>query len=86
MQFFSYHKTAYIHHMKISLQYLNDINGKTQAVQMPISDWKKIIAKLRKYEQAIKLRGDIKEALNQVTALNRSNKHKQTLKEFLIEV
>ncbi len=53
---------------------------------MPVKDWKKILAKLRKYEQALKLQADIKEALGQVAALKQNKGHKQTLKEFLNEV
>lgn len=47
--------------MKIALQYVNDINGKTQAVQLPLSEWEKVLNKLKKYEQALKLKSDLKE-------------------------
>ena len=71
--------------MKIELQYVNDIHGKTQAVQLPLTEWEKILNKLKKYEQALKLRSDLKEALEQVAVL-RKQKHKQTLNEFLDEL
>lgn len=48
--------------MKIVLQYVNDINGKTQAVQLPLTEWEKVLNKLKKYEQALKLRCDLKKA------------------------
>ncbi len=36
--------------MKIALQYLNDVNGNTQAVQLPLTEWEKVLNKLKKYE------------------------------------
>jgi len=72
--------------MKIALQYVNDVNGKTQAVQLPLTDWEKVLNKLKKYEQALKLRSDLKEALDQVAVLKQTKGHKQTLNEFLNEL
>ncbi len=72
--------------MKIALQYLNDINGNTQAVQLPLSEWEKVVAKLKKYEQAFKLKSDLKEAFDQVSILKKTKGQKQTLNEFLNEV
>ena len=42
---------------------LNDTNGHTQAVQLPVDEWEKILVKLKKYEQALQLKSDLKEAL-----------------------
>lgn len=72
--------------MKIALQYVNDINGNTQAVQLSLTEWEKILNKLRKYEQALKLKSDLKEAFEQVTILKNAKGHKQTLNEFLNEL
>jgi hypothetical protein len=72
--------------MKIALQYVNDINGKTQAVQLPLTEWEKVLNKLKKYEQALKLRSDLKEALEQVATLKQTKGHKQTLNDFLNEL
>jgi hypothetical protein len=72
--------------MKIELQYVNDINGNTQAVQLPLSEWEKVLNKLRKYEQAFKLRSDLKEAFEQVANLKQTKGKKQTLNEFLNEL
>ena len=72
--------------MKIALQYLNDTDGKTQAVQLPIIEWERLQDKLRKYEQALKLKSDIKEAFDQVTRLKQTKGNKQTLNEFLNEL
>lgn len=72
--------------MKIALQYVNDMNGNTQAVQMPLSEWEKVLGKLKKYEQALKLKSDIKEAYEQIVVLKQAKGHKQTLNEFLNEL
>jgi predicted DNA-binding protein YlxM (UPF0122 family) len=72
--------------MKIALQYLNDIAGNTQAVQIPITDWKKLLNKLQKYEQALKLQSDLQEAMDEVKQLKKSKAQKQTLNEFLNEL
>ncbi len=72
--------------MKIDLQYVNDINGKTQAVQLPLTEWQKVLNKLKKYEQALKLKSDLKEAFEQVNLLKQTKGNKQTLNEFLNEL
>lgn len=72
--------------MKIALQYVNDSNGKTQAVQLPLTEWEKVLNKLKKYEQALKLRSDLKEAFDQISVLKTQKRHRQTLNEFLNEL
>lgn len=72
--------------MKIALQYLNDSKGNVQAVQVPLTDWEKLLNKLKKYEQALKLKSDLQEAFDQVAILRQSKEKKQTLKEFLNEL
>ena len=72
--------------MKIAIQYLNDSNGKTQAVQLPLSDWEKVLDKMKMYEQSLKLKSNLKEAFAQVTKLKKSKQKKQTLNEFLDEL
>ena len=72
--------------MKITLQYLNDMNGKTNAVQLPLTEWEKVLTKLNKYEQALKLKSDLKDAFEQVAILKKAKGHKQTLNEFLNEL
>jgi len=69
--------------MKLELQYLNDIDGNIQAVQLPLPDWEKVLNKLKKYEQALKLKSDLKEAFTEVAKLKKSKGHRQTLNEFL---
>jgi len=72
--------------MKITLQYVNDINGNTQAVQLPLTEWEKVLNKIKKYEQALKLKSDLKEAFDQIALLKNNKGHKQTLNEFLNEL
>ncbi len=72
--------------MKIALQYVSDINGNPQAVQLPLSEWEKILNKLKKYEQTLKLRSDLKKAFEQVAFLKQTKGKKQTLNEFLKEL
>ncbi len=72
--------------MKIDVQYVSDSNGKTQAVQLPLSEWEKVVAKLRKYEQILKIKSDLKEAFEQVALLRKSKVKKQTLTDFLNEL
>jgi hypothetical protein len=69
--------------MKIAIQYLNDSNGKTQAVQLPLSDWEKVLDKMKMYEQSLKLKSELEEAFVQVNKLRKSKLKKQTLNEFL---
>jgi hypothetical protein len=72
--------------MKVALQYLSDMDGNTQAVQLPLAEWEKVLNKLKKYEQALKLKSDLKEAFEQVALLKNPSGHKQTLNEFLSEI
>lgn len=72
--------------MKLALQFLTDQNGATQAVQLPLADWQRLINRLNKYEQAFKLKADLEEALGQVRQLRNSGQLKQTLTEFLVEL
>ncbi len=72
--------------MKIALQYLSDAKGNPQAVQLPITDWEKVLMKLKKYEEALKFKSDLKEAFEQVDALKDAKSTRQTLKDFLNEL
>ena len=72
--------------MKIALQYVSDSDGKTQSVQLPLTDWEKLLTKLKKYEQALKIKTDLKEAFEQVQQLQKSKDKKSTLTDFLNEL
>ena len=72
--------------MKIALQYVNNIHGKIQAVQVPFIEWEKLLNKIKRYEQALQIKTDLKEAFEQVETIRSSEEHNQTLNEFLKEV
>ena len=72
--------------MKLALQYLTDQNGVTQALQLPLADWQRVLNRLKKYEQAFKLKSDLQEALDQVRQLRKNDQPKQTLTAFLDEI
>ena len=72
--------------MKIAIQYVNDSNGTTHAVQLPLSDWEKVLVKMKKYEQSLKLKSDLEESFIQVSKMKKSKLKKQTLNEFLDEL
>ena len=72
--------------MKFAIQYVSDQNGNPQAIQLPLEDWKRLMAKLQKYEQSLKVKSDLREAFEQVAALRKSKAKKQTLSHFLNEL
>jgi len=72
--------------MKLAIQYLNDGSGNVQAIQMPVGEWKKVMTKLRKYEQMLKMKTDLTQAFAEVDKLKKSKKKKQTLTDFLNEL
>jgi hypothetical protein len=72
--------------MKIELQYVSDSAGKTKSVQIPLTDWEKLMTKLKKYEQTLKIKTDLKEAFEEVAQLRKLKAKKQTLNDFLNEL
>lgn len=72
--------------MKIAIQYVKDSSGKTHAVQLQLSDWEKVLDKLKMYEESLKLKSDLKEAFEQVKKMRNSKPKKQSLNEFLDEL
>jgi len=72
--------------MKLSLQYLYDTAGKVQAVQLPFLEWEKIMLKMRKYEQALMIKNDLKEAFEQVAEMRKQDGKIETLADFLNEL
>jgi hypothetical protein len=65
---------------------VNDNSGKTRAIQISLTEREKVLGKLKKYEQALKLRSDLQIAFKQVAALKKAKRPKTTLKEFLYEL
>lgn len=72
--------------MKIAIQYVSDSKGKTQSVQLPLTDWQKLMTRLKKYEQTLKIKTDLKEAFEEVAQLRKSKQKKQSLNDFLNEL
>ncbi len=72
--------------MKLALQYVSDVKGKPQSVMLPVAEWEKVLRKLKKYEQALKIKSDITEALDEVAVLRKSKDKKQNLTDFLNEL
>ncbi len=71
--------------MKVALQYLSDAQGNTHSVQLSLTDWKKVLTQLKKYEEALKFKKDLKEALDEVEVL-KNLPNKPTLKDLLDEL
>lgn len=72
--------------MKLDIHYVNDSSGQPQAVQLPIDDWNKVMAKLERYERMLKIKSDLTEAFAQVAQLRKKRTKKKTLSQFLNEL
>jgi hypothetical protein len=72
--------------MKISLQYVSDGSGETTAVQLSIAEWEKLVAKIKKIEQQLKIQSELQEAFDQLAILKKKKGNKQTLNDFLNEI
>lgn len=72
--------------MKIALQYVNDIKGNTNAVQLSLTEWEKVLNKIKQYEQALLLKTDLNEAFSQMKILSKKKGKKPTLNDFLNEL
>lgn len=69
-----------------AMQYLTDEKGITQAVQLPISEWNKLVSRLNKYEQMLMLKKDLTKALAEVKKIQNGKLKKQSLQDFLNEL
>lgn len=72
--------------LEIELQYVKDINGKTEAAQITLTEWDRVVNKLKKNEQALKLHSDLQEAFEQVSLLKKQKGDKRTLNDFVNEL
>jgi hypothetical protein len=72
--------------MKLVLNYLNDNKGNIQAVQVPFSEWQRLLSRLKKYEQTLKIKSDISEAFEEVKKMQSGKMKKQSLSAFLNEL
>lgn len=72
--------------MKTDIQYINDTSGNTRAVQLPITQWTKLMKKLNKYEQMLQLKSDLTQSLEEVKKMRQGKMKKQSLQDFLNEL
>jgi len=72
--------------MKLALQYLNDESGRTNAVQLSIDEWNRLMLKFKKYEVSLKMKSNLQQAIKEAEQMSKSSKRKQTLSEFLGEL
>ena len=72
--------------MKTAIQYLNDQKGNTQAVQLPITQWTRLINRLNKYEQMLKIKSDLTQSFEEVKKMRQGKIKKQSLQDFLNEL
>jgi hypothetical protein len=69
--------------MKLALQYLNDESGRTNAVQLSIDEWNRLMLKFKKYEVSLKMKSNLQQAIKEAEQMSKSSKRKQTLSDFL---
>ena len=60
--------------MKLAIKFVKDVKENTQAVQLPLSEWERVLAKLKKHEQTLKLKSHLTEAFEQVATLKKQIK------------
>ncbi len=72
--------------MKAVVQYVNDQKGNAQAVQVSISQWTRLMNRLSKYEQMLKLKSDLTQSFEEVKKMRQGKIEKQSLQDFLNEL
>lgn len=56
------------------------------AVQLPISQWTRLMNKITKYEQMLKIKSDLTQALKEVKKMRGGKIKKQSFQDFLNEL
>lgn len=72
--------------MKIDIQYVNDANGYLKAVQLPFSEWEKLLNKMKQYEEELQLKSSLQDAFAEIKLMKKGKLKKKTLSEFLNDV
>ena len=72
--------------MKTAVQYLNDHKGNARAVQLPITQWTRLMNRLNKYEQMLKIKSDLVQSFEEVKKMRQGKIKKQSLQSFLNEL
>jgi len=69
--------------MRLSVQYVNDVQGNVQAVQVPVGEWKRLLKSMRGLEQRLKMKSDLTDALAEVERKRAGKQKMESLDEFL---
>jgi hypothetical protein len=72
--------------MRFSVEYVNDLQGKAKAVQIPVAEWEKLLLKLKQYEEAFALRSKLSVALQEVEKMKGTKESHATLSDLLDEL
>ena len=63
--------------INISLQYVQDENGIVSAVQIPFSEWEKLIESIKTYEQLLQVKTDLRSAFAEVQQIREGKRRKK---------
>ncbi|MEO8149555.1 MAG: hypothetical protein ABI723_18090 [Bacteroidia bacterium] len=72
--------------MQTQVQYVNDSKGNLQSVLLPVKEWKKLLNKIRTFEQQQKVKNDLTKALKEVQLMETGKIRKRSFKELLDEL
>ena len=72
--------------MKLAVDYIKNERGNPKTVQLSFTNYKKLMAKLKKYEQMLKIKSDLTRAFEEVKLMQSGKMKKQTLSQFLREL
>lgn len=72
--------------MRFSIQYVSDLQGKANAVQIPMVEWEQLLLKLKQYEEAFALRSKLSDALQEVEKMKGKKESHATLSDLLDEL
>ncbi len=68
--------------MKYGAEYNYDAKGQPKTVTLPAEEWERIVLRIRKSNQVLKIRKDLKSALSEVRDMDAGKKKMQTWKEL----
>jgi hypothetical protein len=72
--------------MKDRVRLYYDTDGKPKTVEMSYAQYKKLMDRIRKYEQAMKIKEDLQVAFDEVRDLEKTGRKPKNLKDFLHEI
>lgn len=71
--------------IKLNVQYINNPQGVTQAVIIPIKEWQAYQAEFEKMKKYMDFYQSIEDGVHEAFQLHKSNKKARTLTDFLNE-